>query len=350
MNFELSLPEIPKCNNQHTNTAKFQYLRFLEQTYCDAHLIRFSCFIVLGVNIFAILAHHKPQSLLLLLEVLKEETVYLHIDKSVQRREFFEVIDLNKFPNLIILTKRQSIKVSWGGYSIVQAEIQLIKHIVSDFPSFEKIVFLSGEDYPIRPIFEFSEYLTSRKNVVALQLIRPDESKGPEFIENIRIARVSRVHNFDLRLFKSYKKKNFLINKIFQSPHKILNKLKIPNRKYDSSKRYFVGSQWIAISKSFAELLLLNEESIKNEFRFSFAPDELAFQTIFGRLLERELDEIDGYDAVIDASYHVVPPSFTVGGLEWQLADLPKIVESKKFFVRKPGQDLLNELRKNNLG
>jgi len=307
------------------------------------------CLIVIIVNTYAILAHHKPQSLLLLLETLKDKKVFLHIDKGADRKQFLLSIDQNHFPYLNILPKNRSVKVNWGGYSVVKAEFELIKYIVDKEPSFKKIVFLSGEDYPIRPIMEFEEYLSSRENIVALQQIKPDMSKGPDFIENLRFSRIGKIHNLDLIILKGYKKRNFLSTKIFHSPHKILKRLNIPNRKIQPTSRYFVGSQWIAISSAFAKVLLTKEVSIQKEFRYSFAPDELAFQTIFGRIKDQTSENPPGYDAVIDASFHVVPPSFTVGGSEWKLSDLDAILDSKKFFVRKPSQDLLNQLRRRNV-
>lgn len=296
--------------------------------------------------VFAILAHNKPQNLELLLETLRGECVFLHIDKSVNRRKFCNILNVDRFPNLTVLSEEESIKVSWGGYSVVQAEFQLIQSIISKGKPFDKIVFLSGEDFPIKPILEFKKYLATRENFISLQEIKPDLNRGPAYIENQRIARISYIHNMDLRLFKRYKGRNFLNTKICQAPFKILARLKIRNPIFDPTKKYFVGSQWIAISNELAKLLLMNESILRQEFRFTFAPDELTIQTFYGRNLEKELINSDEFDAVIDASFHLVPPGFTVGGQEWQTSHLQKIIESNKFFVRKPCFDLLLELKK----
>lgn len=253
---------------------------------------------------------------------------------------------MDLYPNLFILPECESIKVCWGGYSIVEAELKLIKRISSEIPIFHKIIFLSGEDFPIKPIADFEVFLSTKENFISLQRIRPDSSLGPEFIENLRFSRVSLIHNFDLTFFKSYKKETFFSNKLCRAPHKILHRLKIPNCRIKDSNDYYVGSQWIAISKTFAHLLVQNERQLKKEFGYSFAPDELAFQTLYGRIMKSIPNNGEAFDAVIDAEYHVVPPGFTVGGNEWSLEHLNIMRNSTKFFVRKPNQELINELQK----
>jgi hypothetical protein len=298
------------------------------------------------MNAFAILAHRNPERLYQLIESLSGENIFLHLDKASNREEMIHFNRMNKYPNLFIIPPDKSIKVSWGGFSVVRAQLELLRTISNHEKPFTKIIFLSGEDYPLRPIREFIEYVSEHENLLSLHEITPDLAKGPNYVENRRIRRVSKIHVLDLRICKAYKGSNQLLNKLFRLPSSLVSKLGIANPHFDPTRKYFVGSQWIAISINFAKFLLENEFNIAKEFKYSFAPDELAFQTFYGRMLKPELKNEPNFDSVIHASYHIVPPSFTIGGSEWHLDQLNLILGSEKFFIRKPSLEVIRELRK----
>jgi hypothetical protein len=92
--------------------------------------------------------------------------------------------------------------------------------------------------------------------------------------------------------------------------------------------------------------VVLNEDYLKRKFRFSFAPDELAIQSFVVNKLGPDSDSLLGEDfdtyATVSGPFHYLKPGSTPAALD----DLPAILKSNKFFVRKPTNELREILEK----
>jgi hypothetical protein len=90
--------------------------------------------------------------------------------------------------------------------------------------------------------------------------------------------------------------------------------------------------------------LVQNENYLRHKFKYSFAPDELAIQSFVVNQLGPDSDSLRGEDfdtyANISAPFHYLKPGSTPATLE----DLPAILKSDKFFVRKPTIELRTKL------
>jgi len=126
----------------------------------------------------------------------------------------------------------------------------------------------------------------------------------------------------------------------------VVNNLKIPNPSYDQNYEYYVGSQWIALTKRVIPSLLQNEKALRRQFKNTFAPDELAIQSFIVNSLGKESNSLFAEDfdtyATISAPFHYLKPASVVATLE----DLPEIISSQKFFVRKPTIALREALKR----
>ncbi|WP_157770179.1 beta-1,6-N-acetylglucosaminyltransferase [Ruegeria marisrubri] len=116
---------------------------------------------------FLIAAHDRPAHLHRLLGALAHPStgVFLHIDAKSDLAS----PNLAAFPNMTLCSP--AISVHWGGISQVQATLALMEQAVSD-PGFSHFVFISGSDYPLRPIGEIVEFFADNPDTVFMNAER----------------------------------------------------------------------------------------------------------------------------------------------------------------------------------
>ncbi len=295
---------------------------------------------------FAILCHGEPERLSSLLTALEGYDVFIHIDKFARRSTILSSIQKNDLSKVTIIPQAESLRGSWGGYSIVEIQLRLIREFLSQSSIEGPLVFLSGQDFPIKPLKDFASYLKTKENFFSIQLLDYSKVESGDPIEISRLDRIRKLHLQDFRFFYRCKDRDKLRYKLGSLPAAISRKMSISNPNFTGARPYFIGSQWLAISRTLCELLLHNSHSLKSEFRFTFCPDELAFQSFYGRrLLHTESEGSTTtipFDSVIDADFHLIHP--TLNHI-WNLEEFDSITTSNKFFVRKPSWDLLMKLQ-----
>jgi hypothetical protein len=295
---------------------------------------------------FAILCHGEPERLSSLLKALEGFDVFIHIDKYGKRAEILSGIQKNDLSKVTIIPKAESVRGSWGGYSIVEIQLRLIQEFLSHSFCEGPLVFLSGQDFPTKPLKDFTSYLKTKENFFSIQMLDYSKVESGESVEISRLNRIRKLHFQDFRFFYQCKDREKLRYKLGSIPSAIFRRMKITNPNYRRSRPYFIGSQWVAISRTLCDLLLQNQHSLKSEFRFTFCPDELAFQSFYGRRqppieLKGSIKSIS-FDSVIDADFHLIHP--TLNHI-WNLNEFDSIISVNKFFVRKPSWDLLMKLQ-----
>jgi hypothetical protein len=157
-----------------------------------------------------------------------------------------------------ITSIKNTVAVNWGGFSIVQATMNLLQEATA-MGDYDYFILLSGADYPIRSnasIFQFFH-----------------QHKGEEFISLWKMPELhkpfSRVEDFYIEE----------ANVFAASPFK---------RKYPQRYSHFTlyaGSQWWALSKRCIDYILQfvadNSEYV-DFYKNTFVPDEMFFHTIIG--------------------------------------------------------------------
>jgi hypothetical protein len=202
--------------------------------------------------VYAIAAHTNPEHLDYLLEVLNDRKVYLHIDRSIERKKYLAKLRNLKNPRLEIIAVEESIKVSWCGYSQLQLQFKFLEKFLEDKESSGPLVFLSGECYPIRKLSDFEEYLQTKENFLSIFKIPNYVSNQTNAIGKARLHKIFRIYNQDLRFLKSIKNRSSIIYKLGSFPSKLIRVIRLPNPKMNKAKDFFEGSDWIAIGNHLA--------------------------------------------------------------------------------------------------
>ena len=215
---------------------------------------------------YLILAFKNPPQLARLVSRLnnRNSTVFIHIDKKIDISPF---LFISRYQNVRFLSNR--FKIVWGGYSITECIISGMKEILEE-GNYTHIVSMSGQDYPIRPVYQFEELLADNKDCSFMYT----EQKTPA--SNWWKYAVRRYTYYYLSDF-DFRGKRFL--------HKIGRKI-LPKRNFLYPHYQLFGgpgSTFCALSREACEYIVSFMEGNKmgrNFVKYTFASDEFWFQTI----------------------------------------------------------------------
>lgn len=106
---------------------------------------------------FLVLNHRPQEQLLRLLTTLRRglpsASICVHNDRF---QADVDPVMLREIDNVYLLTNESP--MGWGDYSIVDACCRSLEWM-NEHLEFDWVVFLSGQDYPIKPLNEFKDYL-----------------------------------------------------------------------------------------------------------------------------------------------------------------------------------------------
>ncbi|WP_406826393.1 beta-1,6-N-acetylglucosaminyltransferase [Pedobacter sp. KACC 23697] len=213
---------------------------------------------------YVILAHDDPKNLERLVSCLSAENVkfVVHIDIRAELSTFtnrFTALDL---VNITFIKKR--CESYWGSFAIVQATLNCLKAVCDKLPFTDRIVVMSGHDYPIKNNRYIYEYLKSNPLSIYLTF-----NKIPYRI-----------------WWKGGKER-------FPSYEKINEVLKI-----------YAGSQWFSLPKYALKIIFdfikLNPDFVRY-FQTVDIPDESFFQTLFLNCGEKIIE-----DNLINQGLHLI--------------------------------------------
>ena len=215
---------------------------------------------------YLLLAHAKPVQLGQLVSSLASEAsfFFIHIDRKSDLCEFANATA----PVERVTYLRDRIDVKWGGFSMVEATLCLMR-LASSRERHDYYILLSESDYPIRS----NQALSDKLSVGDYQYI--DYSPLPYLEHDIFI---SRLEYFGI----PFKNPRSRIRAIIT--HNLLTKL--PKRNYEKALggvRPYGGSQWWALTHDCVTFILDYAKSHRrfvNFFKRSITPDEIFFHTI----------------------------------------------------------------------
>jgi len=266
---------------------------------------------------FLIQAHKAPQQLKRLLSKLQKSYVdcYVNIDLKASI-EPYNCIP-NEFSNVKLIKKR--VPVFWAEYSQVESTLNGLKEIVDSGINYEYVFFISGQDYPIKPLEEL--YLFLMKN------------RGKQFLSNVELSPngwYKAMNRYQRYYIPTTIKQKYLNLPIIS---KVLHHLiyKIPKRKYPNSLKPYGGSSWWCITYDCIQYVL-NYCNLHPEFirfhKYTRSPDEMFFQSLI-------MNSLYAKDVVND---NLIYLDFSQGNPNPKLLnndDFDKISCSTKFFARK---------------
>lgn len=280
---------------------------------------------------YLIIAHHQPKLLARLIGALASPGAgfFVHVDRRTELAPFKAAAGL---PDVRFLDDDQRVTVNWGGFSQVQATLNLIRQAREQHP-FDRYCLLSGVDYPLKPQAEILAAFSGGSEFIQIQRrLLPNGSMPLE-------RRVKKFYFGEVfPLVNPRAKQNFL-SKIFRAIE-----YRAP-RKYPANMDLFYGSQWWCLTGAAIEAIL-RKVAYRGDFlkwcRLTTCSDEIFFQSLlkrteFGDRVRYETDARTQEDGETFPSMHYVDwwTKNPTAPKVLEMDDLAALRESEALFARK---------------
>jgi len=243
---------------------------------------------------YIILAHKNPSQIKRLIEKLtySNDWFFVHIDAKKEMTSFENALSSEK--NVTFIKER--INGQWGAFGIVEATINALKAISKSSENFERIVLLSGQDYPIKSTELIHSFFEGNKNKNFIEF-----DAFP--VKKLTYGGLHRIHHYSYSLLNkrlTYLPKhctenlNFkgkFVNAILKKMHTFSKKRELPY----FLKAYY-GSQWWSMTEktSLSVLSYLNSHPKYVQYhKRSLSPDEMFFQTLLLNMNSSDVNEND---------------------------------------------------------
>lgn len=188
---------------------------------------------------------------------------YVHIDKKVKNFDFDEFRDLPE-NSKVTFVERHSI--SWGDFSMVEAELSLLRSAVPG--NYDYYHLLSGVDVPIKSREYIESYFSQRPGTNFINFQHPD---------------ISRQNLWRVRFYYPFQRWNIrvpalrrLLRNATMAAQLVLGTdrtRKLPPMTFQK------GAQWFDITHGLAEYILSKETEIWSVFSRTYCPDEMFVHT-----------------------------------------------------------------------
>ncbi len=203
---------------------------------------------------YLILVHRLPNQFKRLFTAIYEADNYylIHIDKKADDEIGEEIQSfLAPYSNVFILKNEA---VVWGGYSMVQAELDGMKYLLDIDEQLDYFINLSGQDYPLKSQKIIRKFLTENNGKSYLKIA--DQ-------ELIRPETMNRIENH-------FEESD---GKLSAITHK---------RAYLKNVTPYIGGQWMILTRTCCEFICNNDEVKKFEDYYinTLIADESFFQTV----------------------------------------------------------------------
>ncbi|MBR6123907.1 hypothetical protein IKQ19_10000 [Candidatus Saccharibacteria bacterium] len=278
---------------------------------------------------FLMMVHDEPELALRIVNrlIAPNHFIFMHIDRKISKEHFnFSLKGLTILPN------DSRVRVSWGGFSQVEAEFQLMKSALTCGIDMDYFHLISGHDYPIVSNNLLDDFFEKNNGKSFLYYDKEDEAllwrkkKYP--------GRVCRYHLNDINI------KPLLLKRILSKM------LSIKKRPY--IENLFAGWQWWSFNKTVITWLSSHHQdysAMAKRFRFTACSDELFFQTILHPFVKQLNIETTTSLRYID--WHPKRPTKSLP-LILDARDYEEIIQSGMLFCRKvtlsKSIELLNKL------
>ena len=271
---------------------------------------------------FIILAHHQPESIRRLVDLLATDgnRVVIHFDTSATKADQEAVARLaaDKPGQVTVISKVHCV---WGEWSLVDAVLHALREFEKLPERPEYIHLMSGADMPIRPVSELKEFLRRNPN--------------RDFIECCDITQKSWVKgglgSERLRFFYPF---NFRTSRnAFDRMVRWQRKLRI-RRRMPMDLKPHMGSQWWTMRWPTCKKVLdftRDHPEVPKFFKSTWIPDESYFQTIIAKIIPK------WQIADLQLMFHHLTPA----GRPYVFYNdhLPLLQRLPHFFVRKVSPD-----------
>jgi Core-2/I-Branching enzyme len=265
-----------------------------------------------------VMVHKEPAQVARLLARLvhPQNDIFLHVDQKCPLEDFTDLIETS----IQLIKPRHNLK--WAGLSQVTAMLACMRQVMAAPVQYDYLHFLSGQDYPIRPLGEWVDFLARHLGQQFMQY----ELMGEPGWWPQALHRVEQYHLADQQ-FPGRHRLAWLITKL------------LPKRKFPLSGYVLAGrSSWSTLTRPAVEYVLRfvdQHPEVVRFFGWCWGPDEIFFPTILHNSPFRESIVRDNNLRYIDWSEQKASPKTLT------LADFGTMMASGCFFARKfdPGTD-----------
>ena len=221
---------------------------------------------------FLIIAHDQPHLLDRLVKTLHPHPVFIHLSPACNQEEFRKIANSNQ--NAQLLPEDHSHATAWGGFNLVRAQISLGEFATKHMQPEDYLVWLSGRDFPIKPIDKLIDFLdlSQQSAFIGFFQINTMTPHYGKFIKNKyyydQIAQISQKLKLPIFITR-------ILNRINgRFPHSKVNLANIDNLAIAN------GYPRFALQNSAFQELELNVHGDRgNVFKQSHASDDMFFHT-----------------------------------------------------------------------
>jgi hypothetical protein len=269
---------------------------------------------------YLILCHTDPRQFARLIAALDMDAeFFVHVDAKSSEEPFRSATES---ANVHFIGDR--VKVYWGGFSIVQATLNLML-AGSSRGHYDRYVLLNGLDYPIKPT---SRILAELRN-------NPDK----EFIRFFDIRQAHPSYVDGAVRYHFHDAPRILVNRYYDARPALRKTLGRVRRRLPGGYVHAFGHMQWALSDGCVRWILdtnAKDSTLRDFYKYSFAPDERYIHTIVANSPYREraggVEPYGDFGTFRMANLHHIDPSLNKTFTE---RDFDELASSDKFFVKK---------------
>ncbi|WP_302849930.1 beta-1,6-N-acetylglucosaminyltransferase [Polaribacter batillariae] len=217
----------------------------------------------------------------------------MHVDLKSNIEDFTSRIQEK---NVFFIEQR--VNCVWGDFSLVIATINLLQNVVKTKNKNSKILFLSGQDYPIKPLSKIDNFLVLNKSYEFIDLVMY-KSKEITYQDRVLKFKINNTRKKeDIRylwpLFKFNFKNYSLFLKLLYNNKITLKDLKslLTFKRKSIFKEHYKGSNWFVFNYQTVVKILKYIEKNKNKiynyyyyYYYTACADEQFFHTILKEIM-----------------------------------------------------------------
>ena len=278
---------------------------------------------------YIITAHKNPEQLARLVARLDAEgaSFFVHIDKRTDSQVYGRIVEsLRQRPNVHFLTKRFPCNYMTL-FGAVQAAVQAIDEIFRQKISFDYLIYLSGQDYPIKTNAQIQMTLNEANGFSFLSYL-PLPFEGMHPTAGRVIQNMTRIECWHLHLFGRYVRVPFRGGSL---PTRVVNAFLPAKRRFPSGFKPYGGWAYWCLSRRHVQYVhdfVRSAPAFLRFFRYVKSADEIFLQTLLLNSPYRT-ELINNDLRYVDWSTEDCHPKILAE------EDFPKLRESSNLFARK---------------
>jgi len=261
-------------------------------------------------------SHFEQLKKLLLLLDDPRNDIFVHVDKKSRNLDLDLFVDVTQQSSLTFIPRK---KVTWGAYSQIRCELDLLETATKSFHDYYHL--LSGVDLPIKSQDQIHSFFEINKGYEFLEF-QDGAMEKKVFLDRIQ------VYHF-LQDFVGNRKSNtriFNIERVLLKLQQVLNIDRLKN----SDLKFKKGANWFSITDDFAKYTISQIPQIRRLYKYTKCADEIFMHTLAWNSRFKE-------SIITDSKRYI---DWKRGNpYNFRLEDFDSIMNSPCFWARKFSED-----------